>query len=271
MRSSILRDLLILAGAGVLLFLAGYYLVKKIDFSSPEFGYDFSVDQEEELGDLIKDGIWSQFPAMHSYRADSAMEVITGRLLAALDSTPYRYQFRILDNDQVNAFTIPGGNIYVFSGLIAKSDSPEEVAAVLAHEIGHAEHRHVVNKIVKEFSIAVVVSILAGGDPSLIVEIIQQVVGSKFDREQEEEADRFALELLERAKIDPQHLGDFFAKLNEEDMSYNKNLEILMTHPHNDSRIEKVRRYRAARDFKEETLGLDWSGVKEAIRDKSRD
>jgi predicted Zn-dependent protease len=263
------RDLLILAGAGVLLFLGGYYLVKKIDFSTPRFGYDFSVDQEEKLGDLIKDGIWSQFPAVHSYKADSAMAVITGRLIGALDTTQYRYQFRILDNEQVNAFTIPGGNIYIFSGLISKSDSPEEVAAVLAHEIGHAENRHVVNKIVKEFSIAVVVSILAGGDPGLIVDIIQQVVGSKFDREQEEEADRFALELLERAKIDPQHLGDFFAKLNEEDMSYNKNLEILMTHPHNDSRIEKVRSYRSARGFKEETLGLDWKSVKDAIRDKS--
>ena len=149
MRSSILRDLLILAGAAVLLFLAGYYVVKKVDFSESEFGYNFSVDQEEELGDLIKDGIWSKFPAVHSYKADSAMEIIAGRLLAALDSTPYRYQFRIIDNDQVNAFTIPGGNIYIFSGLITKSDSPEEVAAVLAHEIGHAEKRHVVNKIVK--------------------------------------------------------------------------------------------------------------------------
>lgn len=271
MRSSILRDLLILAAAAVLLFLAGYYLVKKLDFSSPEFGYDFSIEQEEELGDLIKDGIWSQFPAVHSYKADSAMEVITGRLLAALDTTKYRYQFRIIDNSQVNAFTIPGGNIYMFSGLIERSDSPEEVAAVLAHEIGHAEKRHVVNKIVKEFSIAVVVSILAGGDPSLIMEIIQQVVGSKFDREQEEEADHFALELLERARIDPQHLGDFFAKLNEEDMSYNKNLEILMTHPHNDSRISKVRDYRSARGFKEEAIDLDWEAVKKAVREKSTD
>jgi len=269
MRASILRDLLILAAAGVLLFLGGYYLVKKIDFGSPEFGYTFSIDQEEELGDLIKEGIWNQFPSVQSYKADSALGVITKRLLSAVDSTPYRYNFRIIDNDQVNAFTIPGGNIYVFSGLITMSDSPEEVAAVIAHEIGHAEKRHVVNKIVKEFSIAVVVSILAGGDPNLIVQIVQQVVGSKFDREQEEEADRFALELMERAKIDPQHLGDFFAKLNEEDMSYNKNLEILMTHPHNDSRIAKVRDYRAARDFKEETLNLDWKAVKAAVREKS--
>jgi predicted Zn-dependent protease len=269
MRSSILRDLLILAAAGILVFFIGYYIVKKVDFNGPEFGYDFSVEQEEELGDLIKNGIWSQFPSVQSYKADSAMKVITDRLLAAVDSTPYRYQFRIIDNQQINAFTIPGGNIYVFSGLIGKSDSPEEVAAVLAHEIGHAEKRHVVNKIVKEFSIAVVVSILAGGDPILILEIIHQAIGTKFDREQEEEADRFALELLERAKIDPQHLGDFFAKLNDEDMSFNKNLEILMTHPHNDSRIAKVRDYRAGRDFKEEVIDLDWKAVKAAVREAS--
>jgi predicted Zn-dependent protease len=265
------RDLVILVGAGVLVFLAAFYFVKKVDFSSPEFGYDFSIGQEEELGELMKNGIWSRFPAVHSYKVDSAMEVITDRLIAGLDSTEYRYQFHVIDNEMVNAFTIPGGNIYVFSGLIEKSDSPEEVAAVLAHEMGHAEKRHVVNKIVKEFSIAVVVSILAGGDPSLIVEIIQQVVGTKFDREQEEEADRFALELLEKSKIDPQHLGDFFAKLNEEDMSYNKNLEILMTHPHNDNRIAKVRNYRSARTFREEPLNLDWKAVQDAVKEKSSD
>jgi predicted Zn-dependent protease len=116
------RDLLILVGAGILLFLAGYYVVKKVDFSSPNFGYEFSVGQEEELGELIKDGIWSQFPAVHSYKADSAMKVITTRLIASIDSTKYRYRFHIIDNDQVNAFTIPGGNIYVFAGLIEKSD-----------------------------------------------------------------------------------------------------------------------------------------------------
>jgi predicted Zn-dependent protease len=265
------RDLLILAGAGVLIFLAGYYFVKKTAFSAPSFGYDVSVEQEEELGDLMKDGIYNQFPAVHNQEADSAMEVITRRLLDAVDSTPYRYQFRIIDNDNVNAFTIPGGNIYVFSGLITLSDSPEEVAAVLAHEIAHAEKRHVVHKIVKEFSIAVIAGIIAGGDPGIILKIIQQVIGSSFDREQEEEADRYALELLEKAKIDPSHLGDFFAKLDEKGLSYSKELEFLMTHPHTDSRIEKVRGYRTARDFQEEKIDLDWNSIKDEIREATKD
>src|SRR5688572_23655245 len=131
MRSSLVRDLLILAAAGFAVFLAGYILVKKVDFSGPDFGYDFSVEQEESLGDLMKDAIWNQFPAVRSQEADSALKVISTRLLNAVDSTPYRYQFRIIDSDEVNAFTIPGGNIYVFSGLLTISDSPEEVAAVL--------------------------------------------------------------------------------------------------------------------------------------------
>jgi predicted Zn-dependent protease len=271
MRPSIARDLVILVVAGLALFAAGYAVVKYVDFSGADFGYDISIEQEEELGDLIEDGVWGKFPAVHSFKADSALEVITARLLGALDTTQYRYQFKIIDQEQVNAFTIPGGNIYVFSGLVTMSESPEEVAAVLAHEIGHAEKRHVLHKIVKEFSIAVVFSILSGGDPNLIVQIIQQVVGSSFDRKQEEEADRFALELLEKAKIDPRHLADFFSKLNEKEMSYNKNLEILMTHPHNDSRIDKVKEYRTARDFKEEKFELDWGSVKDAIKEKTDD
>lgn len=264
MRGSILRDLFILVAFGASIFMGVYYLVRNVSLTRPDFTYDFSVEQEEQLGDLMKDGIWSNLPALHNHDTDSALTVITERLLAAVDSTPYHYRFRIIRNEQINAFTIPGGNIYLFSGLIEVSDSPEEIAAVLAHEIGHAEKRHVVKKIVKEFSIAAIASVITGGDPGLMVQVIELVLGSSFDREQEDEADQYALELLEKSGIDPRHLADFFEKLNEEDLSYNPNLEILMTHPHNDRRIDKARSYRTSRDFKETKLDLDWKKVKEA-------
>lgn len=265
MNSSTIRDLFILLAAAALIFLGGYYLVRNVEFSAPDMAMDLSVENEEKLGELMKDGIWDNFDRVNDPVVEDAMQKITDRLLASLDSTPYHYHFRVIDNDEINAFTIPGGNIYVFSGLIRNAETPEEVAAVLSHEIGHAEQRHVVKKLVKEFSLAAIVTVLAGGDPGLIIQIMQQVIGSKFDRSQEEEADLYGLKLLEKSRIDPEHLADFFRRLNDKDLSYNENLEFLMTHPHNDARIDKVESYRTGADFSEEKLDIDWKAVKRAL------
>ena len=266
MRESAVRDLLILLAIGAGLFLGGYFLVKKISKSDIDLSYDFSIKQEEELGNLFKDMIWDQYPTIKDNAADSALKQITARLIHSIDSTPYRYQFTIIKSDEINAFTIPGGNIYVFSGLIELTETPEELAAVLAHEIGHAEKRHVVNKLVKELSITVIVSILSGGDPSVLTQILKDIIGNSFDRDQEEEADAYALTLLENSGIAPKNLARFFERLNDKDLDYNKNLEILMTHPHNDNRIDKVRKYRTKNDFEPKPFDLDWERVQESVK-----
>ena len=200
MRASTFRDLFILLAIGAGLFAGGYFLVKKIGKSDFDLSFKVSYEQEEKLGNLFKDLIWDQFPTVKDNAADSALQQIKDRLIKALDTTAYRYQFTIIKNEQINAFTIPGGNIYVFSGLMKAAESPEEVAAVLAHEMGHAEKRHVVTKLMKELSITAIVTILSGGDPSTLAQILKSIIGNTFDREQESKADQFALELLEKAK-----------------------------------------------------------------------
>ena len=265
MRSSTFRDLLILLTIGVALFAGGYFLVKEIGKTDLDLSYEVSIEQEENLGDLFKDLIWDQYPTIKDHAADTALQQITDRLILALDSTAYKYQFTIIKSDEVNAFTIPGGNIFVFSGLLETAETPEEVAAVLAHEIGHAEKRHVVSKLLKELSITAIVSILSGGDPSLLTKILKEIIGNSFDREQEEEADKFALQLLEKANIHPKSLAIFFERMNKENLDYDKNLEILMTHPHNDKRIEQARKYRTKNHFKAVPFNIDWKKVQESL------
>ena len=265
MRSSTFRDLLILLGIGAVLFAGGYFLVKEIGKSDLDLSYEVSIEQEEKLGNLFKDIIWDQYPTIKDNAADTALQQITDRLVRALDSTAYRYQFTIIKSDDVNAFTIPGGNIFIFSGLMEMAETPEEVAAVLAHEIGHAEKRHVVSKLLKELSITAIVSILSGGDPSMLTNILKEIIGNSFDREQEEEADKFALQLLEKAGIHPKSLAVFFERMNKENLDYDKNLEILMTHPHNDKRIEQARKYRTKNHFKPAPFDIDWKKVQESL------
>jgi predicted Zn-dependent protease len=265
MRSSTLRDLIILLAIGAGLFVGGYFIVKEIGKSDLDLSYEVSYEQEEKLGDLMKDMVWDEFTAVKDNAADSALREITSRLIKALDTTHYRYEFTIIKNDQINAFTIPGGNIYVFSELMKVAETPEEVAAVLAHEIGHAENRHVVTKLIQELSITAIVGVLTGGDPSVLTEMLTSLIGNTFSRSQEEEADKFALELLEKANISPKSLARFFERLNEKDLDYDENLEILMTHPHNDKRIEQVRRYKTKNDFKPVPFEMDWKRVQESL------
>lgn len=265
MRNSIFRDLIILLAIGVGLFAGGYFIVRELGKSDLELSYEVSIKQEEELGDMFKEMIWDEFPTVKDNAADSAFQQIKDRLINALDTTAYRYQFTIIKSDQINAFTIPGGNIYMFSELIKVAETPEEVAAVLAHEIGHAEKRHVVTKLMQELSITAIVGILSGGDPSILTQVLQDIIGNNFSRRQEEEADKFALELLEKAGISPKSLARFFERLNEKDLDYDENLEILMTHPHNDKRIEQVRRYKTKNGFKPTPFDLDWKKVQASL------
>ena len=265
MRNSTLKDFIILLTIGVVLFTAGYFAVKEIGKSDLDLSYEVSIEQEEELGNLFKDMILDQFPTIKDNAADSALQLIKDRLLSALDTSAYRYAFTIIKDDQINGFTIPGGNIYVFSGLLKMAETPEEVAAVLAHEIGHAEKRHVVTKLIKELTATAIVSILSGGDPSILAQILKDIAGNSFDRKQEEESDKFALELLEKAGISPKSLARFFERLNEKNLDYNEELEILMTHPHNDKRIDQVRRYKTKNNFKPVLFVIDWKKVQESL------
>src|SRR5688572_5498428 len=207
MRSSTLRDLIILLAIGAGLFVGGYFIVKQIGKSDLDLSYEVSYEQEEKLGDLMKELIWDEYKTVKDNAADSALRQITDRLIKALDTTHYRYEFTIIKNEQINAFTIPGGNIYVFSELMKVAETPEEVAAVLAHEIGHAENRHVVTKLLQELSITAIVGVLSGGDPSVLTNVLTNIIGNTFSRAHEEEADKFALELLEKAGISPKSLA----------------------------------------------------------------
>lgn len=266
MHSKTLRDTLVLLLIGAGLFVAGYYLVRKINQSDLDLSYQVSIEQEEKLGNLLKELVVDRYTLLEDNAADSAIQRIKDRLLASLDSTPYRYEIKVIRSNDINAFTIAGGNIYVFSGLLEAADSPEEVAAVLAHEIGHVEKRHVVTKLINEMSITAIVSILSGGDPSVVAEVLQSMVGNKFNRQQEMEADKFALRLLEDSNIPPKALARFFERLKDKDLDYNENLEILMTHPHSNKRIEQARTYKTRNNFKAEPFDIDWQRVQQSVK-----
>jgi predicted Zn-dependent protease len=262
-RTAVLRDLVILLSV-----FGAVWLIFSYAPIFPKMEVELTVEQEEEIGELIVTTVISKefgMEVLEDAGVDSMLNKIHRRLVEQLGSTPYTYQIKVILNKQVNAITLPGGPIFVFSGLVDFASSPEELAAVLAHEIGHVEHRHVVSKMVKEFSLELLLGGLSGKDAGVVGEVIKTAASTVFDRRQEREADAFALELLSKAGIHPNKLASFFQRLEQEEGSYPEQLELLMTHPHHHSRIQAAREHKLPTTFKERAIEMDWPGFRKRV------
>ncbi len=258
MISKIYKELLIVVGVFLLVWV-GIILLRPVP-EAPEMAV--SVETEMELGDKLAKEIVDNYTLIESDTVNDAIHKIKERLLGSISLTSYDYSFYVVKEEQVNAFATLGGHIFIFSGMIEMADEPEELAAVLAHEIGHIEERHVVNKLVKEIGVTVLFSILSGGDPVLVSEIARAAVSSAFDRSQETEADQFAMKTLEKARISPRYVAAIFRRIKEKYGGFGEHLEFLMSHPNLNKRIKESLEYPIGDSFQSDTLKIDWAAVK---------
>ena len=259
MQRRILRDLLILLGVFGLI-----WLVFSL-FSYPDDPQLLSKQREEQLGDTYLDFILlnPMFQELSNSKIDSAVGIIAERLVEGLEASEYTYDFVVFESAMINAFTVPGANILISSGLIAFCDGPEELAAVMAHEMAHVEKRHVISRLVKELGI----ESLTSGDQFILGEITGRLSSSRFDRKQEEEADLLAAQLLESAAIEPRTLASLFRKLEKESNAHLlEDFEIVSTHPNFSSRIRESLNYRPAEDFRAREFELDWEEIRAALK-----
>ena len=147
-----------------------------------------------------------------------------GRAIAAVSDRPdLDYQFYIINSEAVNAFALPGGHVYVTRGLIERTHSGPELAGVLAHEIGHVVKRHGVEKLQRHLRtgslVNVLYSIILGGEPEMLNQNALRLAGflwtANHSREDEEEADKLAVEYLARAGVDPRGMLTLLESLLE--------------------------------------------------------
>ena len=258
MQRTILRDLLVLLGVFGLI-----WLVFSL-FSYPEDPQLLSIQKEEKLGEAYVELILMNplFGEYENSRIDSAVGIIGARLIEGLQDTEYTYRFVVFESEMINAFTVPGGNILISTGLIGFCDNPEELAAVLAHEMGHVEERHVVSRLLKELGM----EILSSGDPYVIGEVTRLLTSTSFDRKQEEEADHFAAKLLEASSIEPRILASFFRKLEDEmDNELLNHFEIVSTHPNFRTRIREALLYIPGEEFEALPIELDWERIRAGL------
>lgn len=146
----------------------------------------------------------------------------------------------VVDGPLVNAFALPGGYVYLFDGLLKKARGPDEVAGVLAHEIGHVRLRHGLRSVIQAgglgFLLGTVFGDFAGG--TAIILASRSLMQSAFSRDSEREADRFAIDLMLKAGGDPMGLARFFTDAGVADPA---GFAWISSHPANAEREQAIR------------------------------
>jgi predicted Zn-dependent protease len=191
-------------------------------------------------------------------RMDALENESLQRLLQPLlDSLPadsplheYHFQAQVVENEQINALALPGGHIVVFSGLLKQAESENEVAMVLAHELGHFAHRDHLRRLGRGLGLTVAAIILFGQDSAAsdLASKFFLVSESHYSREQESAADRFGLELLVAGYGHAGGATDFFARVGKDAGS--RIPYLLASHPHPDDRVRELQELIAARGYR---------------------
>ena len=141
-----------------------------------------------------------------------ALDTLVGELSKASESGKL-FKVRVVRWDLVNAFAVPGEQIVVSGGLIDEAQSADEVAGVIAHEMGHGIELHPEAGIIRSLGVSALIQLLAGGNTGSLTNVGALLLELRYSREAEHEADTHALRILKNADISPKPFGDFFNRL----------------------------------------------------------
>jgi len=227
-----------------------------------------SVEEEKKLGAQYQTELRKQLTFVRDPVSVNYIRQFGAQLAAAARPSPFEFRFYLVEDEQINAFAIPGGAMYVNTGLLLAVHNGAELASVLAHEMGHVTARHIAKTantqrntgfIANLFYLAVAI---LTGNPYLANAggIAGQVAGqafiTTFTRDAEREADQLAVETMTNAGWNPNGMVTMFETLKKEGGGSSGMPQFLSSHPATDERIQNTRN-EIAKYPNADTLRLD--------------
>ncbi len=179
----------------------------------------FSTVREVKLGRSLARRIEKKFELCKDARVQERVEQIGQRLVSVCDRKDITYCFTVLEDEKVNAFALPGGYVYVNKGVLEKADSDDEVAGVLAHEIGHIVARHSMKRLQAAlgYNLISILALVATKDPRFKrgtdFAFAQIMLG--YSREDEFLADRLSVKYVQKSGYNPEAIISFLEKLKQ--------------------------------------------------------
>ncbi|MDD3375024.1 MAG: M48 family metallopeptidase [Candidatus Omnitrophica bacterium] len=215
--------------------------------------YEFvllSPQDEVSIGYDSNKSIIKEYKLSSDKDKQRRLDEIGRRLVNVLEKKIYPYHFFLIEKDELNAFTTPGGYIYFFTGLFDKLKTDDAIASVVAHELGHNSARHIAKKFQAALGYNVAGSIIfsmvdMGGDfstqiASMSAGVLMNIVSASFSRQDEYEADRLGVKYMFLAGYDLNGIIESFEILLKESKGSSVPLW-LRTHPFVEDRIESVK------------------------------
>jgi predicted Zn-dependent protease len=183
-----------------------------------------TVEEERKLGVQVEKELRTQLKFVRDEAVVGYVAGLGNDLLRVMGPQPLEYDFYVVEDPELNAFAVPGGTIYVHTGLILKARNVSELIGVMGHEVGHVYHRHVAENYRRQRNTSVAqqlgvlaVAILAGGQAAQATDLVTGLGAmaylNQFGRDAEREADAFAVTTVPKAGYDPNGITSFFGTL----------------------------------------------------------
>lgn len=199
--------------------------------------------QELAFGAKARPQIESKLVMVQDPEINAYIGELGSRLWANSQKGPLPPRFHVVQDKELNAFAIPGGDVYVNTGTIMSADDEAELAGVIAHELGHVARRHGASQVSRQQGVDLVTQI-ALGDAAVAAQMVSGVVSSgvmfNYSREDEREADTIAINTLNRVGYDPLAMRDFFKKIKAKYGDTSKVMVLFASHPPTAERIQNV-------------------------------
>lgn len=229
---------------------------------------------EEKLGQELRRDLLKEVEVYDNDAIQNYVDELGSKAVRAAGNKPKQinYNFTVIKGDDLNAFAMPGGEIYVYTGLLEAMESEAELMGVLSHEVAHVSQRHIAQRLVASYGLQTLLSAALGNNPGVISQLAGSVAAQgyllKYSRSHESEADRYGIAYMARAGYNPQGFISFFETMQAQ--SGARMPEFMSSHPNPENRIEEARKIIARMDnvpsetgqqrYQQMMSGLDSSG-----------
>jgi len=234
-----------------------YYAAADFTMISPEM--------ERKLGDAL----YEQMKTSEVIVTDSAVHAGVMKILERLDDDMTvqgnPVVLHIHDSRELNAFALPGGHVVVNTEMIRFCNAPEELAGVLTHELGHVEHRHGVNRLIQQFGVTIILAIATGTESSALQDAAMSLINNYFSREDESQADEFAIQHLVDSGIDPMCMSTVFTRMAEHSGDMNGMMNFLSTHPELSKRAAGASAFPKPSNFVAIPFDMNWAEIQRSV------
>lgn len=239
---------LIIAAAVALFGALSYFMTSSENpITGEKQRVSLTAEQEVAMGRQLAPQMAAQFGGVSKGAAAERVSRVGTAIVArsSASRTPYKYSFYLLaDPKTVNAFALPGGQIFITEALLRLLESEDELAGVLGHEVGHVLARHSAEHLAKQQLTQSIIGAVAIGSGSYETAQLAQLAGSlvnmKHGREDELESDSLGLRLMREAGYDPQAMISVMQKL-EKASGGSRQPEFASTHPNPGNRIARIK------------------------------